>query len=169
MTATAPQTRTDDLTLAEAREMIDRGLQKAAELKLAGAIAVVDANGNVVSVTVMEGAPPSAAGVARAKAFLAATMQQPTETFAERMDQHPVRFHAYSSILRDRPFPGAGGVPILRNGKYVGAIATGPGIPPLTEIPGVHPSKLRAGRFQANAEDLVICHALQIPYRSQHG
>jgi uncharacterized protein GlcG (DUF336 family) len=169
MTATAPQTRTEDLTLAEAREIIDRGLQKAAELKLAGALAVVDANGNVVSISVMEGAPASAAGVARAKAFLAATMQQPTETVAERMEQHPVRFHAYSSILRDQPFPGAGGVPILRNGKYVGAIATGPGIPPLTEIPGVHPSKLRAGRFQANAEDLVICYALQIPYRSQHG
>jgi len=33
----------------------------------------------------------------------------------------------------------------------------------------VHPDRLMAGRTQANAEDLVICHALGIPYRSQHG
>ena len=170
MTATVPKTSSGELTLAEARAMIDRGVQLAGELKLAGAVAVVDAAGNVVSISRMEGAPPSSAGVARAKAFLAASMQQPTMTFSDRMDQHPVRFAAYSNILRDAAFPGAGGVPIMRDRTTcVGGLATGPGIPPVTEIPGVHPSKLMAGRFRANAEDLVVCHAVQVPYRSQHG
>lgn len=158
-----------ELTLAEAREMIDRAVSKATEYLQNGSFAVVDAAGNVVSISKMDDAPAAAADVARAKATLAAIMQSPTNTFADRMDQHPVRYMAYLRMLREDTFPGGGGVPIMKGKRCVGGMATGPGVAPATSIPGVHPSKLVSGNSSGNAEDLIICYALRIPYRSQHG
>lgn len=60
-------------------------------------------------------------------------------------------------------------MPILKNGRVVGGIATGGGIGPFTEIPGVDADRLMVDGKQANAEDLVICTALGVPYQSQHG
>jgi uncharacterized protein GlcG (DUF336 family) len=60
-------------------------------------------------------------------------------------------------------------MPIIKNGRVVGGIATGGGVGPYTSIPGVDPGKLMVNGVQANAEDLVICEALGIPYASQHG
>jgi uncharacterized protein GlcG (DUF336 family) len=157
------------LSLAEAREIIDRAIDKAGEYLQNGAFAVVDAAGNIISLSKMDDAPAAAPGVARAKAVLAAVMQGPTNVFADRMDLHPVRYAAYQRILRDKTFPGGGGAPIMKGQRCVGGLATGPGVAPLTSIPGVHPSQLMSGNARGNAEDLVICYALRIPYRSQHG
>jgi hypothetical protein len=123
----------------------------------------------VVSISKMDDAPAAAPRVARAKAVLAAIMQGPTNTFAERMDQHPVRYAAYLDMLPDKTFPGGGGAPIMRGKRCIGGMATGPGVAPLTSIPGVHPTQLTSGNASGNAEDLVICYALRVPYRSQHG
>src|SRR5438067_1768971 len=116
MTATVPQSTVNastsgapDLTLAQAREMIDRAISKTQEFTLAGAFAVVDAGGNVVSISRMDDAPASAPVIARAKAFLAAVMQGPTHAFSARMDEHPVRWMSYLKLLRGPGFPGGGG------------------------------------------------------------
>jgi uncharacterized protein GlcG (DUF336 family) len=60
------------LTLDEARAMIERGVAKARELGQAGAIAVVDAGGNVVSISRMDDGPVASIAVSTAKAYLAA-------------------------------------------------------------------------------------------------
>ena len=169
MPASTTTTASAGLTLAEAREIIDRAVEKAGEYLQNGAFAVVDAAGNVISISKMDDAPAAAAGVARAKATLAAVMQSPTAGFADRMDVHPVRYMAYQEILPEKTFPGGGGAPIMKGKRCVGGLATGPGVAPLTSIPGVHPQQLTSGNARGNAEDLVICHALRIPYRSQHG
>ncbi|HUB96889.1 MAG TPA: heme-binding protein [Stellaceae bacterium] len=167
---------TRPLTLEEGRRYIDRALAKAKELRQCGAFAVVDAAGNVLSISKMDGAPAASSGVARAKAFVAAVMQQRTLQFTERMNAAPERFAAYRDIFGGigMPggvgFPGAGGVPIMRDLDHcVGGFASGPGIQPAKEVQGVHPAKLEAGRTQGNAEDIIVCHAVGIPYRSQHG
>jgi uncharacterized protein GlcG (DUF336 family) len=164
------------LTLSEARSFIDRGLAKARELRQCGSLAVCDAAGNLVSLSKMDGAPAASTGVARAKAFVAAVMQQRTLAFTERMNNAPERFSAYRDIFAGigMPggvgFPGAGGVPIMRDIDIcVGGMASGPGIAPMKEVPGVHPLRLEAGRTQGNAEDIIVCYALGVPYRSQHG
>lgn len=166
----------DTLTLAEARGYIDRALAKAKELRQCGSFAVVDAAGNVVSISKMDGAPAASAGVARAKAFVAAVMQQRTLQFTERMNQAPERFSAYRDVFAGLGlpggigFPGAGGVPVMREDeRCVGGMASGPGIAPVKQVQGVHPKRLEAGRTQGNAEDIIVCHALGIPYRTQHG
>jgi uncharacterized protein GlcG (DUF336 family) len=157
-----------DLTLAEARAMIDRALEKARELRQAGTITVVDGGGNLVSVSRTEGSPPAAVQISRAKAYLAAIMQAPTAGFSTRMDQHPVRYAAYQAMLPDKTFPGPGGMPVRKDERAVGGIATAAGISPVTEIPGVDPGQLMVDGVRANAEDLVISYALQIPYENQH-
>lgn len=78
-------------------------------------------------------------------------------------------FATYQAVLRDQPFPGAGGVPIRRDGKIVGAIATGLGIGPFPKLPGVDPSALIADGKPVNLEDVVISYAMGGPYSPQHG
>jgi uncharacterized protein GlcG (DUF336 family) len=162
-------TETVYLTLGEARAMIARGVALAHELHLMGAIVVVDAGGWVVSASRMDDSPLAAMAVSKAKAYLAAVQGRPTANLAANAHERPEIFAAYQAILPHQPFPGPGGMPIMKNGRAVGGIATGAGIGPFTEILGVDPSKLTANGAPANAEDLVICTALRIPYASQHG
>jgi uncharacterized protein GlcG (DUF336 family) len=157
------------LTLDEARAMIDRGIAQAKRLRQAGAIVVVDAGGNVLSVSRMDGGPVASIAVSRAKAATAAALGHPTEGFAANAHDRPEIFAAFQSILAQPPFPGAGGMPILKNRRLVGGIATGAGIGPFNQIEGVDESDLMVDGVLANAEDLVISVALGIPYRSQHG
>src|SRR5713226_4403913 len=67
----ATTTKTVYLTLDEARAMVDRAVEKARELRQAGAIVIVDAGGNVVSISRMDDSPVSSIQVSRAKAYVA--------------------------------------------------------------------------------------------------
>jgi uncharacterized protein GlcG (DUF336 family) len=149
--------------------MIGRGVAKAAELRQAGAIVVTDAAGGVVSLSRMDDGPVASVAVSRAKASLAAIQGRPTANFAANAHERPEIFAAFQAILRYQPFPGPGGMPIVKNGRCVGGIATGGGIGPFTEIAGVDPTLLRIDGKPANAEDLVISTALGVPYVNQHG
>ena len=163
------ETETAFLTLDEARAMIARAVGKATELRQAGAIVVADAAGGLVSISRMDDGPVASVAVSRAKAALAAMQGRPTANFAANAHERPEIFAAFQAILRHQPFPGPGGMPIFKNGRCVGGIATGGGIGPFTEIAGVDPGLLMADGKPANAEDLVISTALGVPYANQHG
>ncbi len=156
-----------DLTHAEARAIIDRALAKARELRQAGAFAVLDAGGNLICLSRMGEAPMSAAWVARAKAYVSATQRAPSSSIATAWQQAPALFVAAQRMARDEVFPEPGAMPIRRSGRVVGAVAAG-GIGPWTEIPGMDATLLMADGVQANAEDLIIAHALRIRYEPQH-
>ena len=157
------------LTLSEARQMIGRGVNKARELNQAGAIVIVDAGGNVVSISRMDDSPVSSIHVSKAKAYVAAVQGQPSARMAATAHDRPEIYSAFQHILPREIFPGPGGMPIVKGGRIVGGIATGGGIGPFTEIAGVEAARLMVDGTPGNAEDLVICTALGIPYRSQHG
>jgi uncharacterized protein GlcG (DUF336 family) len=161
-------TQEADLTLAEARALIDRALAKARELKQAGAFAVLDAGGNVVSISRMGEASPASAWVSRGKAYVAAVQRAPSARNAANWRENPIIFSAFQRLMHDEIFPGPGAMPIRKNGRVVGGISTGGGLGPWTEIPGVDPSLLMADGKPANAEDLIISYALQIAYQNQH-
>ena len=156
-----------DLTLAAARAIIDRALDKARELKQAGAFALVDVGGNVISLSRMGNAPMIAARIARAKAYVSAVQRAPSARSAKNWRESPVLFSSFQRINRDEIFPGPGAMPIRKGERVVGALAAS-GIGPWTEILGVDPSLLMADGVPANAEDLIIAHALGIPYENQH-
>jgi uncharacterized protein GlcG (DUF336 family) len=157
-----------DLTHAEARAMMDRALSKARELHQAGGFVIVDAGGGVITVSRVGEAATSSVWVARAKAYVSAVQRSPSARNAAGWRQNPVNFSAMQSMMRDDIFAGPGGMPIRKDGRIVGAMATAGGVGPWTEVPGVDPSALMVDGVAANVEDLVIAHALQIPYRNQH-
>jgi glc operon protein GlcG len=154
------------LSLAEAREMIGRAVDTARQLKLPGGIAVVDGGGATVSLSRMDGAPPIANMISRAKAYVSAMSGRPSAVFEGMTKGRPDAYQALVRLYPEGTFPAAGGVPIVKQGRCVGAFATF-GIGPYTEIPGVDPSLLMVNGSPAMAEDLVVCKALGIPYKAQ--
>ncbi len=155
---------TTKLTLDEARDMINRAVEKGEEVGYSSAWAVTDEGGNIISMSRMDGAPPLAMATARAKAYLSAILKSPTGGFSERMNRAPVRWEAYlHRIMSEAAFPGPGGMPITKDGRVVGGFSSSlaGARPPGKEIPKVDGEEVAL-------EDYVTCYALQIPYKSQH-
>ena len=158
------------LSHASARALLDRAVAKCEALQQAGTFIVVDASGAPVSAARMDGCPSGALPLVRAKAFGTAVNGEPSQRFAARMGKFfPGIFASYQAVMRDQPFPGAGGVPVTRNDRIIGAIATGLGIGPFVKLPGVPPSALIVDGKPANLEDTIISYALGGPYSPQHG
>ncbi len=157
------------LTLSKARALLARAVSKCEAFRQSGTFIVVDASGAPVSVVRMDGCAPAALPLVRAKAFATAANGEPSARFAERMAKFPGVFASYQAVLRDQPFPGAGGMPVIEDGRIVGAIATGLGIGPFVKLPGVPPSQLMVDGKPANLEDTIISYALGMSYNPQHG
>ena len=156
-----------DLTHAEARAIVDRGLAKARELKQAGAFAVMDAGGTVICLSRMGEAPASAAWEARGKAFVSATHRTPSAGLATVWADNPALLDAAQRMARGEIVSAPGAMPITKNGRVVGAFATG-GIGPGTEISGIPPSSFMVDGVRGYAEDVIVSYALDIEYASQH-
>lgn len=158
------------LTLQEARTIISRAVDKAEELHQAGSFVVVDDAGNVVSASRMDGAGPVGMPLSRAKAYMAGANREPSARFAQRVGSMFVGIYmAYEAVLRDKVFPGPGALPIFKDGQVVGGLSTGASIGPYLKFEGVAPSRFLVNGQAANAEDLIICYALGVPYQPQHG
>ena len=158
------------LSLSKARALLARAVAKCEAFGHSGTFIVVDASGAPVSVARMDGCAPGALPLVRAKAFATAVNGEPSARFAERMAKFgPGIFASYQAVLRDQPFPGAGGMPVIESGRIVGAIATGLGVGPFVKLPGVAPSQLMVDGKPANLEDTIISYALGVAYNAQHG
>ena len=159
-----------EITLAEAKEMIQRALVKGREVGWLSAYAVVDEGGNVIAMARDDRAPGTAMSLARAKALAAARTKAPTKTFAERMRNQPAMWQSYNTLFIGSMFPGFGGMPVVKDGKVVGGFACG-GPGPTAEVAGGEPGhdfwKEIDGEV-LNIEDVAICHGLGIPYAPQH-
>lgn len=152
---------TAKLTLDEARAINRRAVEKGREVQWISSFAVVDEGGNVISISRADGAPAAAASLARSKAYLAAVTCRHTLAFADRMDEHPVRFHGYQSLLPRPLFAGPGAVPVVKDGRVVGGFASSVSSAPVGMMIVVNGEK-------QSREDVVTAHALQIPYFEQH-
>ena len=152
---------TDRLTLQDARAILRRAIDKGKEVDWISTHAVVDAGGNVISMSRADGAPTGAAPVARAKAYLAAVTGRPTLLFANRMDAHPLRYFGYRAILPRPVFPGPGAVPIMRDGKVIGGYGSN-----LSSNAGG--MKIEIDGKKLSRADIVTAHAVQADYLEQH-
>ena len=104
----------DRLTLDEARDIIDRAVEKGTEVGYNSCWAITDEGGNILSISRMDGAPAAAVPTARAKAYLAAVMKGPTGGFSERMHRVPERWAAYQQFLPSPASPAPAGCPSTR-------------------------------------------------------
>lgn len=163
--------RTTDITLADARALIARAIDKAEEIGMRGAIAVVGGSGVLVSASRMDHGGAGGMARARSKAWIAATQQIPSREHLHRLGMiAPAMAAGFSVCSPEAVFPGAGGMPIERDGHVIGGLAaSGAGIGPFVGYPGSEREKLIADGRPANGEDLLIHYALGRPYEGQHG
>jgi uncharacterized protein GlcG (DUF336 family) len=162
---------TTDIPLAEARELIARAIDKAEDISMRGAIAVVGASGALVSASRMDHGGAGGMARARSKAWIAATQQIPSAEHLHRLSViAPPMVAGFAVCSPEAIFPGAGGMPIERDGWVIaGLAASGAGIGPFVAYPGAERQKLIADGRPANGEDLLVHYALGRPYEGQHG
>lgn len=160
-----------DLPLDRARALVRRAVDKAEQLGLRGAVAVVGASGAVVTASRLDRGGPGGMTRARSKAWISATQQIPTAEHLHRMTTLPAPIATgFVTASPEALFPGAGGLPVRDEaGVVVGGIAAsgatvGPFLPS-----GVAPEVVSADGEPANPEDLLIAYAMGMPYAGQHG
>jgi uncharacterized protein GlcG (DUF336 family) len=159
-----------DLDLARARELVQRAVDKAEQLGLRGAVAVVGATGTLLTASRMDAGGPGGMTRARSKAWISATQQIPSSEHLHRMTTiaSPVAA-GFAQASPEALFPGAGGMPVSVSEVVVAGIAaSGATVSPFLPA-DVDPRVVSADGQPANPEDLLIAYALGVPYAGQHG
>ena len=114
------------VTLADARKVIAAAEKKAQEIKWPMNIAVVDGGGNLVSHVRMDGAWIGSIDISINKAFTARAFDISTKDLAAN-SQPGDQFFGIHVSNRGRIMIFAGGIPLKRDGKVVGAIGVSGG------------------------------------------
>lgn len=110
------------ITLEQAQRVIDAAQAQAVKMKLGYAFAVVEPSGDLVYFRKMTGAPYSAIQLAQGKAVTAARYRRPTKFFFDQVEAGHQFFMTFPGAL---PVPG--GMPIVADGKLIGAIGVSGG------------------------------------------
>ncbi len=163
--------RTGNIALPEARRLIARAVDKAEQIGMRGAFAVVGGSGSLVSLSRMDHGGAGGSARARSKAWIAATQQIPSLEHLKRMGMiAPPMVTGFVACCPEAVFPGAGGMPITEDGWVVGGMAaSGAVIGPFVDYPGADPQQLIADGQPSNGEDLIVHYAMGLPYEGQHG
>ena len=166
-----PTLHARDVPLAQARELVQRAVDKCEQLGLRGGIAVVGASGALVTASRLDRGGPGGMARATSKAWISATQQIPSAEHLQRMTTLPPPIsNGFVLASPQALFPGAGGMPLFdADGVVIGGIAaSGATVSPFLPT-GVAPEVVSAEGKPANPEDLLIAYALGVPYVGQHG
>jgi uncharacterized protein GlcG (DUF336 family) len=112
------------LSLEEARIIIDAAVALVKAEKGRAAIAVVDYNGNLISMDSMDGNSRFWARFAVGKAVGAVALQVDTAVSAEQSKSNPARFHSALSMLEGEALLIPGGTPLIVNNVVVGGVGS---------------------------------------------
>jgi uncharacterized protein GlcG (DUF336 family) len=112
------------LTLEEARVIIEAAKSVVKAENGRAAIAVVDFNGNLVSLDSMDGTSGFWVKFAIGKAIGAVTLQQSTSESAEQLQTNPQRFHSALSLMEGQIILIPGGLPLIIDNVIVGAVGS---------------------------------------------
>ncbi len=114
------------ITLNEARTVISAAEKKAEEIGQPMNIAIADSGGNLVAHVRMDGAWLGSVDIAINKAFTARAFDISTKELAEQ-SQPGRQFYGIHVSNHGRVMIFAGGIPLKRGGKVVGAIGVSGG------------------------------------------
>jgi glc operon protein GlcG len=110
------------ITVEQAQKVAEAAIAKAREIGVPNAVAVVEPTGDLVYFAKMDGAPYSAVQLAQQKAVAAARYRRPTKVFYDGIEAGHQFFLTFPGVA------GApGGVPVIIDGKLVGAIGVSGG------------------------------------------
>jgi uncharacterized protein GlcG (DUF336 family) len=115
------------ITLEDARRIIAAAEDKAREIGQPMNIAVVDSGGNLVAHVRMDNAWMGSVDIAINKAWTARAFDISTKELAE-LSQSGDQFFGIHASNRGRVMIFAGGIPLKRDGKVVGAVGVSGGI-----------------------------------------
>lgn len=107
---------------SEAKQIIDRIVEKALAMQKAATIAVADTHGELLAFARMDGAPISCIRIAANKAWTAARERKPTQDIGDRV-RHPEKGHDIAYYGDPRFVGWGGGIPVWKGGQVVGAVA----------------------------------------------
>lgn len=111
------------VTTDQAKKAVAAAVADAKKLPFLYAFAVVDPTGSLVYFEKMDGAPYASTSIAIGKARTAATFKRPTKVFFDAMESG----HPYIATLEPGLVAALGGVPLIVDGKVVGAIGVSGG------------------------------------------
>jgi uncharacterized protein GlcG (DUF336 family) len=112
------------ITLEEARIILDAAVALVKAEKGRAAIAVVDFNGNVISMDSMDGNSRFWTKFAVGKAVGAVALQTDTAVSAEQVKTNPARFQSALSMLEGEIILIPGGTPLIVNNVLLGAVGS---------------------------------------------
>ena len=112
------------LTLEEARVIIEAAKAVVKAENGRAAIAVVDFNGNLVSLDSMDGTSGFWVKFAIGKAMGAVTLQQTTAESADQLQTNPQRFHSALSLMEGQIILIPGGFPLIVDNVIIGAVGS---------------------------------------------
>src|ERR1700752_2200487 len=111
------------ISLARAQEVIHAAVAEAKQRNWKMNVAVADSGGNLVAFQRMDGAMLASIQIAQHKARAAATFRRPTKVFEDGIQlMHLNYLLAFDGIIASR-----GGIPLIEQGKIVGAIGSSGG------------------------------------------
>jgi uncharacterized protein GlcG (DUF336 family) len=111
-----------DLNLKVASDMIDTAFRHAQSNGWIISAAVVDAGGNLIQASRMDGCNFLAPDIARGKAFGSAAWKEPSHNFASRLGDNSAWGSGMIAASSDRLVPIRGALPIFSEGVCVGAM-----------------------------------------------
>jgi glc operon protein GlcG len=107
---------------SEARRAMDLIVDRALQMQKAVAVGVADSHGDLICFARMDGAPVSSIHIAQNKAWTAVRERKPTKEIGEKV-KHPENGHDIAYYGDPRYVGWGGGIPVLKNGEVVGAVA----------------------------------------------
>src|SRR5262245_36886581 len=124
-TPPAPAVYGTPLTIDQAKAAAAAALAEARKNNWFYAVAVVEPTGDLVYFERMDNTQYASAAIAQARARSAALFRRPTKAFADRVSQDDLSVFSLTGAVWSE-----GGVPIILNGKVIGAIGASGGTQP---------------------------------------
>lgn len=118
-----------ELVLERIEQCLQQGKAKAMELGVEAAIVVVDSAGHLAGALRMDNALWITPEIAQAKAVTATAFRTATAELEERWKARPLFATSIIGLGPGRFLVGKGAVPIVKNGKVIGAAGVSGGIP----------------------------------------
>ena len=116
-----------EMTLEMAEKAVKAALAKARELGASMTVSVVDSAGRLVMCARGDGTGFFTPETSRAKAVAAAAFKRSTKEMAQQRESAPAFWSNVAAVVQGEALPSTGGVPILQQGKLIGAIGCGGG------------------------------------------
>jgi len=118
-----------EMTLELAERAARGSFAKAASMKVAMTVCVVDEAGRLVLIMRGDRTGFLTTDTSRAKAVASAAFRRPTRELVEMQKANPVFWSAVPAVSRGEALPSTGAVPIIVGSRVIGAIGCGGGSP----------------------------------------